>query len=71
MLRVSLSREVRDTLRAIDETKSQIAALPKPSKEVLDQMKKDFVVETVYYANKLAGSELSEEDTKRALGQRA
>lgn len=69
MLRVQLSPEVIQNLKSIDAKKADIDKAPMPSPEELEQLERDFILDTVYYGNKLDGSDLSREDTERVLAK--
>lgn len=54
MIRVTVTPEVAEMLKQIDETKARIASLPTPPKSVLRRMMREFLRETAYYAVKLS-----------------
>lgn len=65
--RIEVTDELRRTIQEIDATRERIQARQAPPEEVLEKLEREFIVDTVYHATQIEGSQLTREETERAL----
>lgn len=65
--RIQVDDALRKTLELIDAAKERIQARPVPPEDVLKKLEREFIIETVYHANRIEGSLLTREETERVL----
>jgi uncharacterized protein (DUF927 family) len=64
---IEITPELRRSLEAIDACKVRINAGPLPPDEVLQQLEREFVIDSVYHATRLAGGTLTCKETEKIL----
>lgn len=62
-----IDADLRAKLERIDAAKDRIRSHPVPPEYILKKLEKEFIVETVYHANRIEGSLLTREETELAL----